>query len=456
MRVGSCIAFFSLPLRVARRIGNPPAFDERPAQMRVLIINTGEKTGGAAVAAKRLTEALNNNGVKAMMLVRDKETDDITVAGLGGVWRRQWHFLWERLCIFFKMRFSRERLFEVDIANAGTDVTTLREFKEADIIHLHWINQGMLSLAGIRKIIATGKPVVWTMHDFWPATAICHYPRDCRSYESRCARCRYLPGGGGDNDTAARVWRRKEQIWRKSDIAFVACSRWLADRAKRSGLLRGKVVMNIPNAIDIRVYHPTDKRRAKSSAALPLDKKIILFVSQRTTDKRKGMEYFVEACERLAAQHGDMTDGTAVAILGGHSEEYVGRLPFETFPLGYVNDDKRIVDVYNAADVYVLPSLEDNLPNTIMEAMACGVPCVGFKTGGIPEMIDHKKNGYVAEYKNSADLADGIAWVLLEADGCKLGADAVSKVVSRYSQQSVAMRYIEVYNQVAAIGRYRL
>lgn len=424
--------------------------------MRVLIVNTGEKTGGAAVAAKRLMEALNNNGVKAKMLVRDKETADITVAGLEHVLRRQWHFLWERLCIFIKLRLSRARLFEVDIANAGTDITTLREFREADIIHLHWINQGMLSLAGIRKIIATGKPVVWTMHDFWPATAICHYPRDCRSYESRCSRCKYLPGGGSANDTAARVWRRKERIWLKSDIAFVACSRWLADRAKRSGLLRGKVVLNIPNAIDTRVYHPADKRRAKSSAALPLDKRIMLFVSQRTTDKRKGMDYFVEACEHLAAQRADIAGSMAVAILGGHSEEYADRLPFDTYPLGYVNDDKRIVDIYNAADVYVLPSLEDNLPNTIMEAMACGVPCVGFKTGGIPEMIDHKKNGYVAEYKNAADLAEGIAWVLQQPAGSELSAAAVRKVASSYSQQSVAMRYIEVYNQVAAIGRYRL
>ena len=150
--------------------------------MRVLIINTSERTGGAAVAANRLMEALNNNGVKAKMLVRDKETDSLTVAGTGGGLRQRWHFLWERWCIFSRLHFSRKHLFEIDIANVGTDVTRTREFIEADVVHLSWINQGMLSLSGIKKILDSGKPVVWTMHDFWPATAICHYPHGCKAY----------------------------------------------------------------------------------------------------------------------------------------------------------------------------------------------------------------------------------------------------------------------------------
>ena len=142
--------------------------------MRILIVNTSEKTGGAAVAANRLKDALNNSGVKAKMLVRDKLTDDITVVSLGHKWRNQWHLLWERFCVFWNLHFSRNHLFEIDIANAGSDITKLREFKEADIIHLSWINQGMLSLNNIKKILRSGKPVVWTMHDLWPASSICH------------------------------------------------------------------------------------------------------------------------------------------------------------------------------------------------------------------------------------------------------------------------------------------
>ena len=126
--------------------------------MRVLIVNTSERTGGAAVAAHRLMDALNNHGVKTRMLVRDKETDSLTVVGLHGKWRQQWCFLWERFVIFLHLHFKRRRLFEIDIANAGTDITQLREFREADVIHLHWVNQGMLSLGGIGKILRSGKP----------------------------------------------------------------------------------------------------------------------------------------------------------------------------------------------------------------------------------------------------------------------------------------------------------
>lgn len=424
--------------------------------MRVLIVNTSEKTGGAAVAAKRLMEALNNNGVKARMLVRDKETDDITVIGLDGGMRRQWHFLWERLCVFFRMHFRRKGLFEIDIANSGTDITRLREFREADIVHIHWINQGMLSLGGIRKILSTGKPVVWTMHDFWPCTAICHYPRGCQAYKNHCQRCSYLPRGGSERDIASRVWARKAAIWSEANISFVACSRWLADKARQSALLPGKTIDAIPNPIDSRLFRPIDKAAARRRAELPAEGRLILFVSQRTTDKRKGMDYFIEACHKIVAADPTAADTTAVIVLGGRAEECADRLPLKVYPMGYVNDDHRIIDIYNSADVYVLPSLEDNLPNTIMEAMACGVPCVGFKTGGIPEMIDHKKTGYVAEYMSSDDLARGILWVLNEADGKSLGESAVHKVATRYSQQSVAMRYIEVYNRASAISRYRL
>ena len=151
-----------------------------------------------------------------------------------------------------------------------------------------------------------------------------------------------------------------------------------------------------------------------------------------------------------------MLGDTVVAVLGGHAEELREQLPFELYPLGYVSDTKRIVDIYNSADLFVLPSLSENLPNTIMEAMACGVPCVGFKIGGIPEEIDHLRNGYVAAYCDSADLAKGIRWVLTSADSGSLRNEAVKKVRVSYSQQSVAMKYIEVYNQALAQKHYRI
>ena len=416
--------------------------------MRVLIVNTSERTGGAAVAANRLMMALNNNGVKAKMLVRDKESDSLTVVGLPKSPMLNWHFLWERLVIFFHCRFSRKHLFEIDLANTGSDITKLREFQEADVIHLHWINQGMLSLSGIRKILKSGKPVVWTMHDIWPATAICHLTLNCRNFTTHCHNCRLLPGKGSSSDLSTSVWRKKEKMLEDSSIYFVTCSHWLEQEAKASALLRGQKIVSIPNPIDTHIYRSGDKQTARKNLGLPEDKRLILFVSQRVTNKNKGMDYLIDACRQL--------EDYELVILGGHAEEVVDQLPLKAHPLGYVNDERRIVEIYQAVDVFVLPSLSENLPNTIMEAMACGVPCVGFKVGGIPEEIDHKRNGYVAEYRDSDDLARGIRWILSEADYDQLSQEAVRKVAHSYSQQSVAISYLDVYHQAMAFKHYNL
>ncbi len=418
--------------------------------MKVLIVNTSERTGGAAVAANRLMHALINNGVKAKMLVRDKDSQALTVIQLPQTSFLRWNFLWERFIIFCRLHFSRKHLFEVDIANTGSDITRLREFKEADVIHLHWINQGMLSLNGIKKILRSGKPVVWTMHDIWPATAICHVTLGCSNFTAQCNHCWLLPGGGSANDLSASIWDKKRQMLDGENIFYVACSRWLELEAKKSGLLNGQKVVSIPNPIDTRIYKIGDKQEARKRLGLPPDKKLILFASQRVTNENKGMHYLIDACKQLEK------DNVGVVILGGHAEEVEAQLPLDAYPLGYINDERRIVDVYNASDVFVLPSLSENLPNTIMEAMACGVPCVGFRVGGIPEEIDHKRNGYVAEYRNADDLARGIHWILAEADYDALSRNAVHKVAQNYSQQAVALQYQEVYHQAQAFKHYNL
>jgi len=420
--------------------------------MRILIVNTSERTGGAAVAANRLMKALNNNGVKAKMLVRDKDTDTLTVIDLPKSPMHRWRFLWERLVVFCRLHFQRRHLFEVDIANTGADITKLREFQESDIIHLHWINQGMLSLSGIRKILRSGKPVVWTMHDIWPATAICHVTLGCRRFTTQCSNCRLLPGGGSAHDLSTSIWQKKYRMVEDENIYYVACSRWLESEAKKSALLKGQKITSVPNPIDTHIYHRCNKQEARQRLGLPLDKKLILFASQRVTNENKGMSYLIEACQQLS----DIPN-LGVVILGGHAEELsTFNSQFSSFPLGYVNDEQRIVDVYNAADVFVLPSLSENLPNTIMEAMACGVPCVGFRVGGIPEEIDHKQNGYVADYRSAEDLARGIRWILTEADYESLSQHAVQKVTQTYSQQSVALKYLDIYQQAMAFKHYGL
>lgn len=435
--------------------------------MKVLIVSTSERIGGAAVAASRLCDALNNNGVKARMLVRDKQSQGAgaesvrdfnpTVSEVSGSqWRRKWHFLWERLTIYWRLRMKREHLFEVDTASSGFDITRLPEFQEADVIHLHWVNQGMLSLKGIDKILRTGKPVIWTMHDMWPATAICHLTLGCRQFMSGCHHCKYLPGGGSENDLAARVWRRKERLLAKADVTFVTCSRWLEGEAKGSALLKGHTITSIPNPIDTRLFCPGDRREARQTEGLPEDGNILLFVCQRVTMPNKGMSYLIEACTQLVEKHSELAENTTVVMLGSHADEVASELPLRTVALGYVDDEQRMARLYRAADLFVLPSLSENLPNTIMEAMACGVPCLAFRVGGIPEEIDHQKNGYVANYKDAADLARGMYWILCEADHQQLSSEAVRKVTRNYSQASVSVRYTEVYQQAIARKHFKL
>ena len=416
--------------------------------MRVLIVNTSERIGGAAIAAGRLVEALKNNGIKAKMLVREKQTDRLSVIGLNKNWWKVWQFIWERILIWKENRFKKHNLFAVDIANTGTDITVLPEFQAADIIHLHWINQGMLSLNDIRKILLSGKPVVWTMHDMWPCTGICHHARECDKFHQECHHCPYIYKGGGKKDLSNQVFKKKKEIYQLAPVTFVTCSRWLKERAGQSALLKGHTIVDIPNPISTGLFKPQNALAARNKMELPTDKKLILFGSVKVTDKRKGIDYFIESCKLLAEKYPEMKEELGVVVYGKNSEYLKPLIPFQVYALDYISNEKDLVNIYNAVDLYVTPSLEENLPTTIMEAMACGVPCVGFNVGGIPEMIDHLHNGYVAEYRSAEDLANGIIWTLSESEYQSLSEEACRKAVSNYSESIVAKKYIDIYNKI--------
>lgn len=416
--------------------------------MRVLIINTSERIGGAAIAANRLMDALRNNGIQAKMLVRDKQTDNITVISLKKSLWSIWQFVWERIVIWKANHFKQHNLFAVDIANTGTDITTYPEFKEADIIHLHWVNQGMLSLKDLKKILQSGKPIVWTMHDMWPCTGICHHARECDKYHKECHHCPYLYNGGAKKDLSHQTFKKKKELYQLSPITFITCSQWLKERAGQSALLEQHPIVHIPNPIKTNLFTPRNKVEARQKCNLPTDKKLILFGSVKITDKRKGIDYFIESCKILAEKHPELVNNLGVAVYGKESEQLKSLVPFQVYALDYISNEKELVNVYNAVDLYVTPSLEENLPNTIMEAMACGIPCVGFNVGGIPEMIDHLHNGYVADYKSAEDFANGIHWTLSESEYQSLSEEARRKVTSSYSESTIAKKYIEVYNKM--------
>jgi glycosyltransferase involved in cell wall biosynthesis len=175
---------------------------------------------------------------------------------------------------------------------------------------------------------------------------------------------------------------------------------------------------------------------------------MMLFGSVKITDKRKGIDYLIESCNILNEKYPDLKNNLSVVVFGNQSQELEHILPFHVYPLNFVTSDHDLVNIYNSVDLYVTPSLEENLPNTIMESMACGVPCVGFNIGGIPEMIDHLHNGYVAQYKSSEDFANGIYWLLNNPDYQEISSQACHKVAANYSEGIIAKRYIDIYNKI--------
>ncbi len=407
-------------------------------QMKVLLVSTSDMVGGGAIAAFRLMEALNNNGVKAKMLVRDKLSSSVTVAQTGTIIPK----VLERLQIMSRLK---GKLWQADTADFGINITRTEEYKEADIIHLHWINQGMVSLSCLKKMIKDGKKIVWTLHDEWPYLGICHYKGDCQ--ETECRQCPLLPG-----NIAHKHYLQKQNIYKKGNITFVGCSQWITDRAKQA--MPDAEVVHINNCVPHNIFRHIDQTEARKKLDLPLDNKIILFCSQNLNDERKGFAFLQQALEKFTIHNSQfIIQGPQSMALDSHSPkggeggDQLSTLnsQLSTICLGkggrYISSPEEMAMMYAAADVFVTPSLQDNLPNTIAEAMSCGTPCVGFNVGGIPEMIDHLQNGYVAQYKDVNDLAEGIQYVLTH----DMREAALHKAASAYGETHVAQKYINVY-----------
>lgn len=413
--------------------------------MKVLIVSTHDQQGGAAIAAFRLLEALNKNGIKATMLVLDKRSINPNVIQAGNPILSKLRFAAERATILMKNGFSRKNLFDISIANTGVSIVNHPEFKEADIVHLHWINQGMLSIKEIGKILASGKKIVWTMHDMWPFTGICHHAGSCDHFETNCGQCPYLQSPS-EKDISYSTFLHKQTAYSLGKIHFVACSNWLKELALKSPLTSSHEVSSIPNPLNTTIYQTKDKTSLRKLMNLPLDKKIILFAAAKVSDKRKGIDYLVKASKIMSEKKNDFV----FLIVGSNSEGIMRQLALPAHNASYVPSEQ-MPEMYNVADVFVTPSLQENLPNTIMESMACGTPCVGFNVGGIPEMIDHKQNGYVANYKDAEDLSKGLLWVLEEADVKELSENARNKVIENYSEEIVANKYLEIYQNSSTL-----
>lgn len=431
--------------------------------MKILLINTDDAMGGAAIACLRLLAILEQTeGIEVTMLVQEKKRDNPNVKAIAKTWLQKKlafeRFVRERLYFNFQEK-NKEIRFAFSPANSGIDISEHPLVQEAEIIHLHWINFGFLSLKSLEKLFALNKPIVWTLHDMWAFTGGCHHSGDCENYEDSCGNCVQYLKNPSPTDLSNKVWQRKNAILdhsirlrSKHNITIVGCSHWLSNRAKNSSLFKDFLVNTIPNPLDTSVFSPQNKAEARIKLGLPIDKKLILFVAAKVSVIWKGFSYFKEALEILKVQHFQHQE-IELVILGECDGETIQKLPFKAHSLGRISDVNQIVSVYSAADVFVTSSIQENLPNTIMEAMACGTPAVGFEVGGIPEMIESYKNGmpssgFLAKYKSTKSLAEGMKWILFEANHEELSKNARQKVIDNYSEEVVVGKYLEVYRSM--------
>jgi glycosyltransferase involved in cell wall biosynthesis len=319
----------------------------------------------------------------------------------------------------------------------------------ADLVHLHWVAGGFLNVGALPRLRL---PMLWTLHDMWAFTGGCHYDAGCGRYRDRCGSCPTL-GSRLGLDLSRWVWVRKRRAYRRLPFAVVAPSRWLAAEAKRSTLLSDARIEVVPNGLDVDRFRPIARALARDVLGLPADRHLILFGAVgATSDPRKGFKYLQQA---LAAMSATWREARLTAVVFGASQPSVApQFGMPSVYMGTLADDLSLALLYSAVDVFVAPSTQENLSNTVMEALACGTPCVAFDLGGMPDMIEHERNGWLARSLDASDLATGIRWVLENTSRHQLlSVRAREKTVQEFELRAVAHRYRSLYAELLADGQ---
>ena len=419
--------------------------------MKVLLINKSDTVGGAAVVSRRLMYALREKGVDARMLVCDKRHDSPHVELASTPNRIKRTFLAERLKIFMANGMNRSDLFKVDIASDGLPLWKHRWVKEADVICLNWVNQGMLSLKGVREIIRLGKPVVWTMHDMWNFTGICHHAADCRRWETNCGLCRFMGRNATPEDLSFKVWNNKRAVYNGfGRLHFVAVSNWLADLARVSPLLRNMPLSVIPNAFPV----PDDAEELRDKRERCHEHKFrIVMGAARLDDPVKGLPILVEATNILRDEYPEDAAGMELVTFGDvRNPEVLDGVGLSHTHLGTIVGEECVRDVYLGADAVVSTSLYETLPGTLVEGQVYGCIPVSFGRGGQSDIVTHGETGYIAEWSDDLQvgarrIADGLVWAKRQ-DHEKISARMLESARSRFSASVVADAYVSLFESL--------
>lgn len=414
--------------------------------MNVLHLSTSDIGGGAAIAAYRLHDGLRRAGVRSRMAVLYRTSDDPDVTQVGPrrallprVLRRLDHERLRRSAWTGGGRpsgpFSGDRVPRPDPLGA--------EVFEADVLNLHWV-AGLVDYRRFFGRVPPGKPLVWTLHDMAPFTGGCHYSNDCARHEARCGACPVLDSATEDDATRLSHDRRAAALARLSPATtrIVAPSRWLAAEARRSALFRRFDVEVIPYGLDTEVFAPRDRASARALFGLPQDRPVVLFAAAGMKDPRKGFDLLEAALAGL-----DADPAPVLAAAGG------GPAPAGAVSLGHIGSARAMSFAYSAADLFVLPTRADNLPNVAIEAMACGTPVVGFDVGGVPDMVRPGVTGLLAPPEDVGALRKAIL-ALLGDEGLRdrLSETCRSVAVAEYDLAVQAGRYRKFYERISRPG----
>jgi glycosyltransferase involved in cell wall biosynthesis len=424
--------------------------DSAPEALSLTLASANDRAGGAAVAASRLRDGLLAQGHAVRYFVQTQtQTHPATFSAKGGLVR--------------SLNRMRSGIDSLPLRRYGTSPDqfstswlprrwpTLRQAQQGQLLHLHWTNAGFLSVDDIASTIV---PVVWTLHDMWALTGGCQYDAGCGRHTLGCGACPVL-GSIAAADLSSRRHSRKRRLWRGRPITLISPSQWLAAEARRSPIFEGHRIEVLRNGLDLQRYRPQDRAFARQALGLPADKRLVLFGSINPgSDSRKGYDLLQAAIGHLAAGAGPAS-ALALVVFGSNPErdEQLHGLP--AFHKGQMNDDVSLALLYAACDVFVAPSRQDNLPNTVVEALACGLPCVAFGIGGLPDLIEHGRNGYLAKPFEAQDLARGIAWCL---DGQGQRWQTLCESARRFASEHLDLaqqtaRHVALYRDILETAR---
>ncbi len=408
--------------------------------MRVTHISTSDSEGGSARSARRLHESLRRLGHVSRMLVGTKAGHDADAETVHGGGARR---MLDRIAEETTRRLGLQYLWYP----SGRRILRHPWVADADIIQLFNIHGGYLS-PSLLPALARQAPIVWRLSDMWAMTGHCAYAGPCERWHSGCGSCpdlkRYPPIA---YDTTAFLFARKRRAYSVARPTIVAPSRWIEGLARQSPLFAGCPVHHIATAVDGTLYRPRDKRAAREILDLPQDGQLILFTAHSVDDdERKGSGAAIEALRRIEAR-----PDLRILLLGLGGESWIGKQPHTVLRLGFLRDERLIAAACAAADVALAPASVENLPNAILEAMACGTPVVAFDAGGIGEAVLHRETGWLAPLGDVAALAEGLRQLLSdEAQRARLSTAGTALIRESYSAEREARQFLELYQHLRA------